>query len=263
MKRRKGKRRNNKKLYSNKTKIRGGNKMAKKRDEFRSETDYVRFQLRELAKEMGIEMKDIHLMRKEECNRKLKELAKEKFKKELETPKKQEPKEAVEKIKKELTDRSNQITILEEEKVTLKSAKEAYKKENERLEIEIKTLKEENIETIKNLEESYKALNELSEKRKEEIKELQEINQIKKKIIEARTNELAENRKEIEEKNREISELKAERNSSQLSLDKKEREINQIKEESEAMINDKNEIIDVLQEEIEQLGNRKWYQFWK
>ena len=57
--------------------------MAKKERErkFYGELDLLRLQLRTLAKEMGVEIKDTNLMTKEECKEKIDTLNKEKYRK--------------------------------------------------------------------------------------------------------------------------------------------------------------------------------------
>ena len=93
--------------------------MAKKERKFYNELDFLRHQVRELAAETGTVIKDTNFMKKEECKVRIKELYKRELKKEVD----QETKETIEKLKKELADRNNQITELQREKVELENAK--------------------------------------------------------------------------------------------------------------------------------------------
>lgn len=197
--------------------------MAKKERNFHGEADFLRHQLRALAKEMGIEIKDTNLMRKEECQARIAELNKEKYRKELEAES--------EIVIQEISDKDNQITNLQKEKLGLE--KELAGRNNQITEL-TKGIKEHEKSSVEVLEEKYRKINEL----KKEIKELQESNQTKAKTIAANINKLAEHEKEIKEKNIEL--------------------------ERYQKINKKlGQDIDILLAEIKELKNRKWYQFWK
>lgn len=177
--------------------------MAKKERNFHGEADFLRHQLRALAKEMGIEIKDTNLMRKEECQARIAELSKEKYRKEAE----EETRATIDNLTKELAGRNNQISEL------------------------TKGIKEHEKSSAEVLEEKYKKIDEL--------------------------------KKEIKEKNSEIAELKGERTASQLTMEKLEEKIKQSEERTQKSLDSKNDFIDKLQEELNQLRNRKWYQFWK
>lgn len=148
--------------------------MAKKERErkFYGELDLLRLQLRTLAKEMGVEIKDTNLMTKEECKKEIDTLNKEKYRKELEGES--------EVIIQELSDKDNQITNLQKEKLGLE--KEINIKDKN-IDKAIKTAKQGVIEVVKELEERNQFLNE---------------------TIENNRKELLEKEKEIEEKNIEV-----------------------------------------------------------
>ena len=216
--------------------------MAKKERErkFYGELDLLRLQLRTLAKEMGVEIKDTNLMTKEECKEKIDTLNKEKYRKELEGES--------EVIIQELSDKDNQITNLQKEKLGLE--KELASRNKKITEIELEKLE---------LEKEKKS-------KEGEIKELQEINDARFDTINTNANKLDENEKEIERKNEEIAELKAERTASQISLEKKEKRIKELENTCKSLEltnSNKSLIIEELHEEIKELRNRKWYQFWK
>lgn len=206
--------------------------MAKKERErkFYGELDWLRYQLRELAKELGIEMKDVHLMKKEECQTRIAELNKEKYRKEVET----ETRANIENLKKELADRNNQITELQKEKVELENAKTDYTKEIVTKDKKIEELKIE----IKELEKKNRFA--------------QESNLNKAKTIAANVEKFEELEKEIKEKNAEIR-------ASQITLGKREKEIEEYKNRNIKLV----EKIDISLAVIKELKNRKWYQFWK
>lgn len=216
--------------------------MAKKERErkFYGELDLLRLQLRTLAKEMGVEIKDTNLMTKEECKKEIDTLNKEKYRKELEGES--------EVIIQELSDKDNQITNLQKEKLGLE--KELAGRNRKITEIELEKLE---------LEKEKKS-------KEGEIKELQEINDARFDTINTNANKLDENEKEIEIKNEEIAELKAERTASQISLEKKEKRIKELENTCKSLEltnSNKSLIIEELHEEIKELRNRKWYQFWK
>lgn len=215
--------------------------MAKKRDKFYSEVDFLRHQVRELAAEVGTVIKDTNLMKKEECKEEIATLNRVKYKKELEA----ETRANIEKLERELADRNNQITELQKEKVELE--KELAGRNRKITEIELEKLE---------LEKEKKS-------KEGEIKELQEINDARFDTINTNVNKLDENEKEIERKNEEIAELKAERTASQITMKKLEEKIKQSEERTQKSLDSKNDFIDKLQEELNQLKNRKWYQFWK
>lgn len=197
--------------------------MAKKERNFHGEADFLRHQLRALAAETGTVIKDTNFMKKEECKEEIAALNRVKYKKELEA----ETRANIEKLKRELSDKDNQITNLQKEKLGLE--KEKKSKEGE-------------------------------------IKELQEINDARFDTINTNANKLDENEKEIERKNEEIAELKAERTASQISLEKKEKRIKELENTCKSLEltnSNKSLIIEELHEEIKELRNRKWYQFWK
>lgn len=198
--------------------------MAKKERNFHGEADFLRHQLRTLAKEMGIEIKDTNLMRKEECQARIAELSKEKYRKELE----EETRATIDNLTKELAGRNNQISEL------TRGIKEHEKS---------------NAEAIESLEN--------------EIKELRGFNTSSKQALKAAAIKISELEKEIKEKNSEIAELKGERTASQLTMEKLEEKIKQSEERTQKSLDSKNDFIDKLQEELNQLRNRKWYQFWK
>ena len=185
--------------------------MAKKERNFYGELDWLRYQLRELAKEQGVEIKNTNIMKKEECKEKIDSLNKEKYRKDLVSPNYEE---ILKNLKEELADRDNQITELKKER-------KAFEKSSAEV-----------------LKEKYEKIDILERDRKE----LQEINKSNLAAIEASTKKLAENRKEIEEKNKEIAELKAERTASQISLKKKEENIMELR----AMLTDKINMIERL-----------------
>lgn len=194
--------------------------MAKKERNFHGEADFLRHQLRTLAKEMSIEIKDTNFMKKEECQKEIEALNRVKYKKELET----ERNEIIEKFENDLIDRNNQIAELQKEK-------------------DINTL-------------------EIAAKNKA-IGLLEKAKETNKAAIETLSMQTKELKETIGEKNSEIAELKAERTASQLTMEKLEEKIKQSEERTQKSLDSKNDFIDKLQEEIEQLRNRKWYQFWK
>lgn len=200
--------------------------MAKKERKFYNELDFLRHQVRELAAETGTVIKDTNFMKKEECKVRIKELYKRELKKEVD----QETKETIEKLKKELADRNNQITELQREKVELENAKKDYLKE-----IIAKT--------------------ELIKTREKEIKGLQESNKYMEETIEAGNKIIAANIEKLEELEKEIKEKNAEIRESQLTLEKKEKELERCKNHNIKLI----EKIDSLTIEITELKNRKWY----
>lgn len=215
--------------------------MAKKERNFHGEADFLRHQLRELAAETGTVIKDTNLMKKEECKEEIAALNRVKYKKELEA----ETRANIEKLKRELSDKDNQITNLQKEKLGLE--KELAGRNRKITEIELEKLE---------LEKEKKS-------KEGEIKELQEINDARFDTINTNANKLDENEKEIERKNEEIAELKAERTASQITMKKLEEKIKQSEERTQKSLDSKNDFIDKLQEELNQLKNRKWYQFWK
>lgn len=180
--------------------------MAKKERNFHGEADFLRHQLRALAAETGTVIKDTNFMKKEECKEEIAALNRVKYKKELEA----ETRANIEKLKRELSDKDNQITNLQKEKLGLE--KELAGRNRKITEIELEKLELE---------------------------------------------------KEIERKNEEIAELKAERTASQITMKKLEEKIKQSEERTQKSLDSKNDFIDKLQEELNQLKNRKWYQFWK
>ena len=215
--------------------------MAKKERNFHGEADFLRHYLRELAAETGTVIKDTNFMKKEECKEEIVALNRVKYKKELEA----ETRANIEKLKRELSDKDNQITNLQKEKLGLE--KELAGRNRKITEIELEKLE---------LEKEKKS-------KEGEIKELQEINDARFDTINTNANKLDENEKEIERKNEEIAELKAERTASQITMKKLEEKIKQSEERTQKSLDSKNDFIDKLQEELNQLKNRKWYQFWK
>lgn len=213
--------------------------MAKKEKErqFHGELDWLRYQLRELVKGLGIEMKDVHLMKKEECQTRIAELNKEKYRKELEAES--------ETVFQDLSEKNNQITELEKELVG----------KNKKI-IELENFE---ISSTKELKEKIKKINDLEV----ELRQIQEINKTNLKAVKEKTDKLNEKEKELQKKNEEISELKAERNSSQITMEKLEEKIKQSEERTQKSLDSKNDFIDKLQEELNQLRNRKWWQIWK
>lgn len=204
--------------------------MAKKRDKFYSEVDFLRHQVRELAAETGTVIKDTNLMKKEECKEEIAALNRVKYKKELEA----ETRANIEKLKRELADRNNQITELQKEKVELENAKADYTKE---------------------IVDKGKKIYELQK----EIKELQESNKFMEETIEAENKTIATNVEKLAELEKERKEKNAEIRASQLTLEKKEKEIEEYKNRNIELV----EKIDISLAVIKELKNRKWYQFWK
>ena len=196
--------------------------MAKKRDKFYSEVDFLRHQLRELAEEVGTVIKDTNFMKKEECKEEIEALNRVKYKKELEA-------ETIA-IKEEVIDRNNQITALQKEKVELENANADYRNE---------------------IVNKDKKIHELQK----EIKELQESNKYMKETIEAGNKTIAANVEKLVEFERERKEKNAEIRESQLTLEKKEKELERCKNHNIKLI----EKIDSLTIEITELKNRKWY----
>lgn len=204
--------------------------MAKKERQFHGELDWLRYQLRTLAAEMGTKIKDTNLMTKEECKKEIEALNRVKYKKELEG----ETRANIENLKKELADRNNQITELQKEKVELENAKTDYTKEIVTKDKKIEELKIE----IKELEKKNRFA--------------QESNLNKAKTIAANVEKFEELEKEIKEKNAEIR-------ASQITLGKREKEIEEYKNRNIKLV----EKIDISLAVIKELKNRKWYQFWK
>lgn len=207
--------------------------MAKKRDKFYSEVDFLRHQLRELAEEVGTVIKDTNFMKKEECKEEITALNRVKYRKEVET----ETRENIENLERELTDRNNQITTLEKKKVILenekKSCMEIILEKDKRMDTQL-----ENIKKLKTEIEAFEIAKQGVEKA---MKELQESNEFMNETIE-------NNKKELLKKEKEISELRKELEDSHISLA------------------NKSQIINKLREEVRQLRNRKWYDpflFWK
>lgn len=196
--------------------------MAKKRDKFYSEVDFLRHQLRELAEEVGTVIKDTNFMKKEECKEEIEALNRVKYKKELEA-------ETIA-IKEEVIDRNNQITALQKEKVELENANADYRNE---------------------IVNKDKKIHELQK----EIKELQESNEYMEETIEAGNKTIAANVEKLVEFERERKEKNAEIRESQLTLEKKEKELERCKNHNIKLI----EKIDSLTIEITELKNRKWY----
>lgn len=196
--------------------------MAKKRDKFYSEVDFLRHQLRELAEEVGTVIKDTNFMKKEECKEEIEALNRVKYKKELEA-------ETIA-IKEEVIDRNNQITALQKEKVELENANADYRNE---------------------IVNKDKKIHELQK----EIKELQESNEFMEETIEDGNKTIAANVEKLVEFERERKEKNAEIRESQLTLEKKEKELERCKNHNIKLI----EKIDSLTIEITELKNRKWY----
>ena len=219
--------------------------MAKKRDKFYSEVDFLRHQVRELAAEVGTVIKDTNLMKKEECKEEIEALNRVKYKKELEG----ETRANIENLKRELADRNNQITTLEKKKVILENEKKNC--------IDIILEKDEKIEELK------------IEELKIEIKELQESNKFMEETIEAENKTIATNVEKLAELEKERKEKNAEIRASQLTLEKKEKEI----EEKNIELEKYKKINKKLEQDMEnslavikELKNRKWYDpflFWK
>lgn len=217
--------------------------MAKKDKErlFHGELDWLRYQLRELAKEQGVEIKNTNIMKKEECKEKIDSLNKEKYRKELEAES--------EIVIQEISDKDNQITNLQKEKAGLEKDLAGRNNQISELTEGIKEHEKSNAEVIESLEN--------------EIKELRGLNASSSQALKANAIKLSELEKEIEEKNGEIAELKAERTASQITMKKLEEKIKQSEERTQKSLDSKNDFIDKLQEELNQLRNRKWWQIWK
>lgn len=208
--------------------------MAKKERQFHGEADFLRYQLRTLAEEMGTKIKDTNLMTKEECKKEIESLNRVKYKKELET----ERKEIIENFENAMIDRNNQIATLEKKELILKEEKQNC--------LDIILEKDEKIEELKI-----------------EIKDLQESNQFMEGTIQAENKTIAANVEKLAELEKEIKEKNAEIRASQLTLGKLEEKIKQSEERTQKSLDSKNDFIDKLQEELKHLKNRKWYQFWK
>jgi chromosome segregation ATPase len=207
--------------------------MAKKERNFHGEADFLRHYLRELAAETGTVIKDTNFMKKEECKEEIAALNRVKYRKEVET----ETRANIEKLKRELADRNNQITELQKEKIKLENAKADYTKE---------------------IVAKDKKIGEL----KIEIKDLQESNQFMEGTIQAENKTIAANIEKIEKLEKEIKEKKAEIRASQITLGKREKEIEEYKNRNMQLV----EKIDILLAVIKELKNRKWYDpflFWK
>lgn len=214
--------------------------MAKKRDKFYSEVDFLRHQLRELAEEVGTVIKDTNFMKKEECKEEIEALNRVKYKKELEG----ETRANIENLKKELADRNNQITELQKERVKLENSNADYRNE---------------------IVDKGKKIYELQK----EIKELQESNEFMEETIEAGNKTIAANVEKLEELEKEIKEKNAEIRAFQLTLGKREKEI----EEKNIELEKYKKINKKLEQDMEnslavikELKNRKWYDpflFWK
>lgn len=207
--------------------------MAKKERKFHGEADFLRHQLRELAAEIGTVIKDTNFMKKEECKEEIAALNRVKYRKEVEA----ETRANIEKLKRELADRNNQITELQKEKIKLENAKADYTKE---------------------IVAKDKKIGEL----KIEIKDLQESNQFMEGTIQAENKTIAANIEKIEKLEKEIKEKKAEIRASQITLGKREKEIEEYKNRNMQLV----EKIDILLAVIKELKNRKWYDpflFWK
>lgn len=204
--------------------------MAKKERNFHGEADFLRHQLRELAAETGTVIKDTNFMKKEECKEEIAALNRVKYRKEVEA----ETRANIEKLKRELADRNNQITELQKEKLELENAKTDYTKEIVTKDKKIEELKIE----IKELEKKNRFA--------------QESNLNKAKTIAANVEKFEELEKEIKEKNAEIR-------ASQITLGKREKEIEEYKNRNIKLV----EKIDISLAVIKELKNRKWYQFWK
>ncbi|WP_278574806.1 hypothetical protein [Fusobacterium ulcerans] len=207
--------------------------MAKKERNFHGEADFLRHQLRELAAETGTVIKDTNFMKKEECKEEIAALNRVKYRKEVET----ETRANIEKLKRELADRNNQITELQKEKIKLENAKADYTKE---------------------IVAKDKKIGEL----KIEIKDLQESNQFMEGTIQAENKTIAANIEKIEKLEKEIKEKNAEIRASQITLGKREKEIEEYKNRNMQLV----EKIDILLAVIKELKNRKWYDpflFWK
>ena len=202
--------------------------MAKKERNFHGEADFLRHQLRELAAETGTVIKDTNFMKKEECKEEIAALNRVKYRKEVET----ETRANIEKLKRELADRNNQITELQKEKIKLENAKADYTKDKKIGELKI------------------------------EIKDLQESNQFMEGTIQAENKTIAANIEKIEKLEKEIKEKNAEIRASQITLGKREKEIEEYKNRNMQLV----EKIDILLAVIKELKNRKWYDpflFWK
>lgn len=208
--------------------------MAKKERQFHGEADFLRYQLRTLAEEMGTKIKDTNLMTKEECKKEIESLNRVKYKKELET----ERKEIIENFENAMIDRNNQIATLEKKELIFKEEKQNC--------LDIILEKDEKIEELKI-----------------EIKDLQESNQFMEGTIQAENKTIAANVEKLAELEKEIKEKNAEIRASQLTLGKLEEKIKQSEERTQKSLDSKNDFIDKLQEELKHLKNRKWYQFWK
>lgn len=207
--------------------------MAKKERNFHGEADFLRHYLRELAAETGTVIKDTNFMKKEECKEEIAALNRVKYRKEVET----ETRANIEKLKRELADRNNQITELQKEKIKLENAKADYTKE---------------------IVAKDKKIGEL----KIEIKDLQESNQFMEGTIQAENKTIAANIEKIEKLEKEIKEKNAEIRASQITLGKREKEIEEYKNRNMQLV----EKIDILLAVIKELKNRKWYDpflFWK
>ena len=207
--------------------------MAKKERNFHGEADFLRHYLRELTAETGTVIKDTNFMKKEECKEEIAALNRVKYRKEVET----ETRANIEKLKRELADRNNQITELQKEKIKLENAKADYTKE---------------------IVAKDKKIGEL----KIEIKDLQESNQFMEGTIQAENKTIAANIEKIEKLEKEIKEKKAEIRASQITLGKREKEIEEYKNRNMQLV----EKIDILLAVIKELKNRKWYDpflFWK
>ena len=207
--------------------------MAKKERQFHGEADFLRYQLRTLAEEMGTKIKDTNLMTKEECKKEIESLNRVKYKKELET----ERKEIIENFENAMIDRNNQIATLEKKELILKEEKQNC--------LDIILEKDEKIEELKI-----------------EIKDLQESNQFMEGTIQAENKTIAANIEKIEKLEKEIKEKNAEIRASQITLGKREKEIEEYKNRNMQLV----EKIDILLAVIKELKNRKWYDpflFWK